>query len=219
MTDIKVASKKSRTYTVYKNEKGKRLCGVTTILSVMAKPALIKWANNLGLNGIDSKKYVDVLAGVGTLSHAMIHHDNKGEKPNFDSYSKEDISLAENSFLKYLEWKKNNPFELINSEMKLVSEKYQFGGTCDLLVKINNELTLIDIKTSKAIYSEAFTQVAGYGIALKENGYDVRKYMILRVGRNENEGFECISMPNIELHKERFFICLKLHNINKELKC
>ena len=118
MTDHVIAKKKSKQHTVYKNKDGKRLPGVTTILGVMNKPALVKWANNLGLQGIDSSKYVDTLAGVGTLTHAMIHHDLGGEIPEFDSYSKDDISLAENSFLKYLDWKEANWIEMFLSKAR-----------------------------------------------------------------------------------------------------
>ncbi len=215
MTDKKTAEKKSKQHTIYKNKNDQRLPGVTTILSVMAKPALIKWANNLGLQGIDSYKYVDVLANIGTLTHAMIHYDLGGIKPDFDSYSKDDISLAENAFLKYLDWKNKNPFELIKTEIQVVSEKHQFGGTADLVIRLNDTITLLDIKTGKAVYKEAYTQVAAYSIALQENGYDIIDHLILRIGRNENEGFEFINIPNIELHKKRFLICKELYDINK----
>ncbi len=218
MTDIKIASKKAKAHTIYKNKEGKRLPGVTTIIGVMNKPALIKWANNLGLKGIDSYKYVDTLADIGILGHAMIHHELGGEVPDTKSYSQDQIKLAENVFLKFLEWEKNINFEIIGSEMQIISEKYQFGGTADLIIKINDILTLLDIKTSKAVYKDQFTQVAGYGIALKENGYNIRDYRILRIGRNEDEGgVDYISIPNIELHEKRFLICRELYEINKQI--
>ncbi len=184
----------------------------------MSKPALVKWANNLGLQGIDSNKYVDTLADIGTLGHVMIHHYLGGEIPDMESYSQDQIKLAENVFIKFLEWEKNNKFKVIGSEMQIISEDHQFGGTCDLLIVINDTLTLLDIKTSKAVYKDHFTQVAGYGIALKENGYDVKNYRILRIGRNENEGgIDYISIPNIELHERRFLICRELYEINKQI--
>jgi len=51
--------KRSRAHITYKLADGVPVPGVTTILSVLNKPALVKWANNLGLQGIDSSKYVD----------------------------------------------------------------------------------------------------------------------------------------------------------------
>ena len=50
------AAKRGRVHTVYKTKDGKRVPGVTTILGVINKPALVRWANNLGLQGIDSQR-------------------------------------------------------------------------------------------------------------------------------------------------------------------
>ena len=60
------AAKRGRVHTVYKTKDGKRVPGVTTILGVINKPALVRWANNLGLQGIDSTNYVDATARCGT---------------------------------------------------------------------------------------------------------------------------------------------------------
>lgn len=216
--DEKSAAKRSKTHTIYKNADGKRLPGVTTITGVMDKPALVPWANKLGLQGIESRNYVDILAGIGTLAHAMVSEDMGGDPVNKDIYSKEDISLAENSFIKYLDWRKAREIEVIGTEMQMVSEKYQYGGTCDILAKLDGELTLIDVKTCKGIYSDHFTQVAGYSIALEENGHDIKARGILKLGRNEEEGFQYYTMPCYELHKKRFLICRDLYELNKQIR-
>lgn len=200
--DEKSAAKRSKTHTIYKNADGKRLPGVTTITGVMDKPALVPWANKLGLQGIESRNYVDILAGIGTLAHAMVSEDMGGDPVNKDIYSKEDISLAENSFIKYLDWRKAREIEVIGTEMQMVSEKYQYGGTCDILAKLDGELTLIDVKTCKGIYSDHFTQVAGYSIALEENGHDIKARGILKLGRNEEEGFQYYKCPAMSCIKK-----------------
>ena len=41
-----------------------RVPGVTTITGILDKPALKTWANKIGLQGIEIKKYVDSLAAV-----------------------------------------------------------------------------------------------------------------------------------------------------------
>ena len=48
--------------------------GVTTILNVLSKPALVPWANKLGLQGIEVGKYVDALGEIGTLAHLMVEN-------------------------------------------------------------------------------------------------------------------------------------------------
>ena len=50
-------ARKPSAHTVYTDSLGTRVPGATTIIGILDKPALIKWANNLGLAGIDSTKY------------------------------------------------------------------------------------------------------------------------------------------------------------------
>ena len=70
---------RSKVHTVYKTGDSIRVPSVTTILGVLSKPALIPWANRLGLQGIDSSKYVDRLATIGTLAHYWIESYINGE--------------------------------------------------------------------------------------------------------------------------------------------
>ena len=63
---------KTKAHVRYKLANGDLIPGVTTVLSILNKPALVKWSNNLGLNGIDVNKFVDALADIGTLTHKMI---------------------------------------------------------------------------------------------------------------------------------------------------
>lgn len=70
-TEARIAAR-AKPHTIYRTADGKRVPGVTTVLGIMNKPALVKWANTLGLQGIDSSAYVDETARVGTLAHEMI---------------------------------------------------------------------------------------------------------------------------------------------------
>ena len=100
----------------YYNKEGKLLPGVTTILGVLNKPALVSWANNLGLAGINVREYVDTLALVGTIGHDMVMHHNKGTKFDGSIYPDELINKAENCFLSYLHWEKQHKVEPILCE-------------------------------------------------------------------------------------------------------
>lgn len=209
---------KTKAHTVYKNAKEERVIGVTTAIGIMNKPALVKWANNLGLQGIDSKKYVDDKADIGTLSHKMVEDHIAGRETDFSDYTPNQKDAAENAFIKFLDWEKENDFKCIESEMIMVSEKYQFGGTCDIYAMLNGKPTLIDIKTGKACYGEHHTQVAAYRYLLLENGYNVDDVRILRIGRDDIEGFEDIKAPALDLHWERFLHCLAIYNLNKKIR-
>ncbi len=219
-----VAQKRHKTHQQYHNSNGTRLPGVSTIVGIMDKPALVKWANNLGLDGIDSTKYVDSLAAAGTLAHYLAECDLRGIEPEqgyLDEFCKVDMDLAENSMLKFYEWKKKHEIEVLGTEMQLVSEEHQCGGTCDIYANVDSVRTLVDIKTCKAIYGpedSKWTQLAAYRMLLEENGHAVEDEYILRIGRNESEGFEYARSMKAELHRKRFLICRELYEVTKILK-
>jgi hypothetical protein len=217
------AAKIAKTHTIYKLRDGTRVPGTTTITGVMDKPALVKWANGLGLQGLEVGKYVDELALIGTLAHYMIECHCTGEKPNLDDYSKNQIALAENSYLKWMMWQDQVGFVPEHNELILVSEVWRFGGTIDIigrLTKRGNKRVLVDIKTCKGIYGEHKTQVAGGYKILADEHVDsiglIDEVLITRVGRNGEEGFEEITVSSEEsaVHQERFKICRKLYDIN-----
>lgn len=232
MTAIDYAASKAKSHTSYyvigENGKKVRVPGVTTITGVMDKPALVKWANNLGLQGIDSTKYVDELADIGTLCHWLIEQHVKGVKIDQDMlkmhWTGSQIDLAENGYIKFMEWEDKHGFEMIGSELQLVSQNHWYGGTLDLygvLKKDKDKRVLVDIKTSKGIFGEHKTQVAGgYGILAEENGHKCDEIVILRVGRTPDEGFEDKWLtPSIcELHRKRFMVCRELYKINNEIR-
>ena len=202
----------------YYTKDGILVPGVTTVLSILAKPALIPWANKLGLQGIEVGKFVDSLGDVGTLCHSIIESYLKKQEVDYSDYTPNQRVLAENASKKFFEWEQKNDFQVLQSEFQLVSEKHFFGGTVDIYCIFNGEKTLIDIKTSKATYPEHFTQVAAYKILLEENGYPVENAKILRIGREEAEGFDEKEVPLIDIHEEKFLACLKILQIDNKLK-
>lgn len=210
---------KVKAHQIYKLADGTRVVGVTTVTGVINKPFLVPWANKLGLQGIDSTKYVDEKAAIGTLAHEMVVCYLTNTEPDLSDYTPNQIDLAENAVLKFYTWEENNDFELIYAEKSLVSEQYRYGGTIDLYGILNRRKTLLDLKTGKAIYSEHHTQVGGgYENLLKENGDEVEDVRILRIGRDDGEGFDDISVPNRDLHWQKFLACLEIYNIDKQLR-
>lgn len=214
------SGKKVKAHIIYKNKAGKRLCGVTTILGILNKPLLVGWANRLGLQGINSQGYVSDKADIGTLVHEMMFCDLKKVEVDTSYYTKIQIEIAMNSFKKYLVWRGKHHIQPLVLEEGMVSEKYQFGGTIDNYCLLDGVLTLIDYKTSKALYSEHFIQVSAYRQLLRENGYKVKNSAILRVGRDEMEGFEFMEIPakKMALCWKVFKHCLEIYSLKKLLK-
>lgn len=182
--------KRSAAHQRYRTRDGKIVPGVTTITGMVGKEALIHWAWKLGMEGIDYRTYRDAAAAVGTLAHAMVEAHIKGEQIDLSTYDPETIDLAENGFLKFLEWEKTYEPKYIFSERQLVSDEHRYGGTLDCYAEIDGNPWLIDFKTGKAIYEDMGFQLAAYAGLLTDHGYKVYGARILRIGRNEDEGFE-----------------------------
>ena len=208
----------TKAHTRYITSDGTMVPGVTTVLGILNKPALVSWANKLGLQGIDSTRYKDKLAGIGTLTHLMILNHLSGLKTDNSEYSQNDIAQAENCFLSYLEWEKHHKIEPVLVEKPLVSEYHGYGGTCDLLGLINGELELIDFKTGNAIYPEYFYQLSAYNHLVKEQGHKIIRARILRIGRANNEAYEERTIVNMSKEFELFLHCLAIYNLKKEMK-
>lgn len=208
----------AKAHTIYKTTEGKRVPGATTITGLLAKPYLITWANKLGLDGVDSTKYRDEAADIGTLAHAMIQAHLEGSELNTEQFSPLNVDLAENAVISYFEWEKQHIIEPIFCEKPLVSDSDLFGGTIDCYCKLDGVYTLLDFKTGKAIYDEYFVQLAAYAELLQQHGCQVDQCRILRVGRDETEGFEERTVTDTRKYFEVFKNLLNVYYLKKELK-
>ena len=212
------APKKSKAHQIYKLEDGTKVPGVTTVLGLLNKPALVIWANRLGLQGIDSSKYRDAMAEVGTLAHQMVVDYFNDVKTDTTDYSENQINLAENCLLSFWEWEKGHKIEVIMAEKQLVSTEYGFGGTIDCFCKLDGQPTLLDFKTGKAIYPEMMYQLAAYEQLLAEDRHSVEIIRILRIGRDEDEGFEERQVGDTSKYFDIFKHCLAIYNLQKDIR-
>lgn len=210
--------KKAKAHTIYKTKDGTRCPGVTTITGLLNKPFLVKWANNLGLKGIDSSKFVDEKASIGTLAHEMVLAHFKKEELNTSDYSKNQIEAAENSFDSFLNWESQHDLKPILVETPLVSEELRYGGTPDFYGDVDEVRTLLDLKTGRSVYQDYFYQLAGYRQLVEENGNEVKNCRILRIGTEEGEGFEEVQKDDLSLYYEVFYHLLRVYYLQKEIK-
>lgn len=196
---------------------GTEVPGVTTILEVINKPALVRWANQEGLKGIDTSRSVGDLALVGTLAHSLIQEHLTGAAAPTEDYTPSQQDRAENAVLSYYEWEKHRKLETEKAEVPMVSEALMYGGTPDWFGKIDGRWVLLDFKTSKAIYDDHIFQLAAYWNLLVEQDFQVDEARILRVGREQNEGFEerTVSAESLPMYFSVFKAALTLRNAIK----
>jgi hypothetical protein len=218
MPKQKIISNNTKVHTQYYTKDGDNVVGVTTILNVLAKPFLLDWAWNCGLAKQDYRKIRDKASEIGTITHLLVMHHLKHVTPDLSEYSQQNINVAQNCMKSFYEWEKVHKIEPLMLEIPLVSDIYRYGGTPDFIGNIDGKLELIDFKTSKAIYSDYVTQCCAYIQLAKEAGHNINRARILRIGRDDNEGFEERLIVKFDLEFELFKHCLAIYNIQKSLK-
>lgn len=179
----------------YINEFGIRVPRVTEILSKMIhSDSLMYWANALGLKGMYYRQTLDKAANVGTIAHSAI-----------EKYLKEKFMTMDNiPFLGFLSW-----YNMVTDSLKidielLMSEKSLscdwFGGTLDALMKIGNDVYLIDFKTSNHVTFKYFLQLAAYRYMLrKSENIEINGVIVLQLDKDSpgfNEYLLNFSIPD-----------------------
>jgi len=208
---------------IYKNSKGERLSGVTTIISGNLgwnKQQLMYWAWSEGIEGRNYRETSEKAADAGTIAHYLIECDIKGKAPDTSQYPQDLIDKAETCYINYLQWKKTVDFSLHKSEVSLVSEQYQYGATLDCLAKVKGKLCLFDWKSSNGVYADYLIQIAAYKEVWEENNppdpLDGGIYL-LRIDK-ENAAWTFHYWQSLPKAFEAFKHLLALHEIKKELK-
>ncbi|MBA7607077.1 hypothetical protein ES703_14229 [subsurface metagenome] len=170
------------------------------------------------MQGIDSDKYTDDKAAIGTLAHHMILCHLKGIEPDTSDYSAKQIDQAETCLIKYWDWEKHHILQTILAEHSLVSQLDNYGGTLDWYGYLDDIPTLIDYKTGKRIYPEMAYQLAAYLHLLVEAGYTAPQHLILRIGRDPSEGFEPFYYSSLDKQWLIFKHCRGIYQLQKELR-
>jgi hypothetical protein len=211
--------KKVQAHVRYRNAAGAIVPGATTILNGLAKPALVGWANKLGLEGIDSRSYTSEAASVGTLAHYLIECQLGLSEPDLTDFTPAQLERAQTSLASFNAWLVGHELKPLMLEAQLVSEQYGYGGTIDCYATLDGVPTLLDFKTSSGIYEEHKFQVASYQRLLVEHEYDVQGVRILRIGRDGGgleehrlTGEECLAAWKV------FQAALVLYRAKQEFK-
>jgi len=211
----------------YRNKAGEKIPGCTTIVGRFKDSgALIFWAWNCGKEGKDIRTEKDQAADAGSCCHEMIDchlHNRVFQTAKWPPMA---IAKAEHAFLGYLDWVQQSNLSVEASEISLVSEQYQFGGTFDLIAQ-NRMRCVLDYKTSNGLYTDMLVQVAGgYSLLWNEHFPDkpLQGIDLLRISKPKRPD-DPISFEHRHWSAELFpiaqrcFILMReLFDIDKRLK-
>ena len=205
---------------IYKNKAGERVPSVTTVINqwgIKSKP-LMYWAWKQGEKGIPL--YEKEAADVGTLAHLMIDADVKGKEINLAEFPMNIVEQAKVCYQNFQEWKRGHDYKPIETEISLVSEEHQFGGTIDCVAMINGKLSIDDKKTGKDVYEDHIIQIVAYERLWNENFPDhqiVGGYHIIRTGK-EIVSFDYRWYQGFPHAWEVFLNLRRLYDLAKEIK-
>lgn len=169
-----------KTRRVYRDSAGKRLPGVTTVLGVLDKPALLPWAAGCGARaavaavreGLDYDAAIerarsawakerDAAADAGTLAHSFVeaHYASDPILADLDDPRQAQAHAVYRRIVDHIEAAR---LTVVASEVALVDVDSGYGGTMDLIVERDGALLVADIKTGKRAYDEVIPQLAAY---------------------------------------------------------
>jgi len=180
---VQITTSDERHYLV----EGKYIPSVTWVLEYYYKsPFLIKWIADKGIDEAESLK--KAAGNKGSRVHKAVQDLLNGFEvkisDNYDSDGDTSELSAEEweCIMSFCNWWKESKAELIETEKTVYTDKY--AGTVDLICKIDGEVWLIDLKTSKSIYTSHILQVSAYKHAYEGK---IDKLGIFQLGYNLNK--------------------------------
>ena len=146
----------------YYRRNGMYYPSITYVLNSYPKgPHFEKWLKQVGFA---SEYIVKKAAEEGTQVHEMVEAYLNGEELHFLSPNGQPLCSPDvwGMLLKFVDfWETHNP-TLIETEVHLFSDELKVAGTCDLIIELNNERWVIDLKTSNHLHTTYDLQTAVY---------------------------------------------------------
>tara|TARA_B100000029_G_scaffold237854_1_gene234924 strand:- start:13066 stop:13812 length:747 start_codon:yes stop_codon:yes gene_type:complete len=198
------------------------LPSVTSVLNTISKPGLISWEKNVAIDYAREKisKYISNTENTN-LDGLHEIFENAKEQPKFIMSKAGEFGTKAHEFIELLlqqnfdvdvpsnmkwiyknfnDWKNEYNFNNIEQEKYLYSTKYGYAGTADSIGLINDNLFILDWKTSKGLYIEHLLQVSAYANAYTElTGNQIANAGVLRLDKNQS-GYEFKIIDDINKH-------------------
>lgn len=210
-------------YTLENNGETRVLPSVTRVLSVLAKPRVNTWAMDTMAQHILDNYYPGMSTEEMTLLLQEARTKPEGESQKAADTGSEVHDWIE-AFLKglprglppdpastraiqaFLDWWQREKREVSLSEEIVAHPELLYAGKIDLLLR---DGTLVDFKTSRALYPEYQIQLGGYALALEAwEGIRPQRGLLVRIGK---DGTTETREVDLETAKELFQHLLVLY--------
>jgi len=163
-----------------------------TDIKKLKKADAVSWAFSVGQQRRNASLYekVDKAANIGTIAHAILQERERGNEIDNSNITPDNWKMALECVRSHDKWFEGVNVETVFVEKPFVSEKNRFGGTLDKYALISGEETLIDYKSGKDIYDEYFYQLIAYCALAMENGYPVKRAIIVNIPKTKGDNFK-----------------------------
>ena len=152
----------------YYRRNGEYYPSITYVLGYYPKGKFFEdWLKKVGHT---ADYIVKKAAEEGTQVHEMIEEYLNGAELNFLGPHGKPMYHPNvwQMFLRFVEWWEEYKPTLIETEVHLFSDTLKVAGTCDLVCEIDDELWIIDFKTSNHLQTTYDLQTAVYGKCYEE---------------------------------------------------
>ena len=163
----------------YITEDGGYVPSVTHILECYPKGAA--YYNWLKEHGKDADEIRDEAGRRGSVVHKLTEDYDQGKEVKLiNPNGSIDYKLNEWAmFERYVDFRSRFEFTIDAIELNIISKELGYAGTIDRIIDLYGQKILVDIKTSNAIYSSYWLQLAAYRNLLKSQGLNIDKVAIL----------------------------------------
>jgi hypothetical protein len=202
------------------------LPSATRILSVYQKGYGYElWLKQTGVNASEILKQA---GETGSKVHALI--DEYAKLPDNvklsylteDGKEKYDWEVWE-LFCKAMEFFTKFKPEILVHEFSFANDKLGYGGTIDMVCKINNQIWLIDYKSGNYIHDSHYLQISAYARAWNElnPNYEIERAGLLHLkastlkeidGKMQGKGWKLEESENMINDFDYFQYCQKIFN-------
>jgi hypothetical protein len=208
---------------------GKVVPGVTTVLGIVNKPALVPWAakmaaeeftrqikpgvayDEVSLSAIaeDIKRShrakTAAAATVGTIVHDWVEEFLRMGRPPADPVNE----AAQNGVLAWLEWWRANEVRPAMVE-RIIYHPEGYAGRVDFVGEVNGRRMVADIKTSSGVWPEMWLQVHAYAAALTQEGWCASEVGIIHLDKDSGE-MTWHTRPITQRETDAWFAALDLY--------
>lgn len=197
-------------HTKYYNSKGDEIPSVTTILGIVNKPELVRWAHYMGTKNMSIDDLLIERATFGTNVHSYL--ESYFEQGDF-IYERPDDTDEFKKVINNFKWfMKGKESKCVFSEVSRSNEL--FGGTFDFYGMFNGKKMIIDYKTSKSVYTSHLLQLGGYYELIKDE-LDIELGGVLIINKKECRMKE-ITIDKLKSYGEMFNVIAELYNMHKD---